>query len=158
VLPSTCTTQFQAAQACRLSGKRLLTNNEWQDAASGTPDSGVDDGATLCDIGPGGDPSPTGSRASCVSKWGASDMVGNVWEWVADWGDLANDCDTWSAGFGSDIACVGGAPGPGSDFDNFPGALFRGGSWSDGSDAGVFAVGAVVPSFARNDFGFRCGR
>src|SRR5689334_8675408 len=42
VHPSACITWFQAAQACRLSGKRLLTNLEWQDAAAGTPDPGTD--------------------------------------------------------------------------------------------------------------------
>jgi hypothetical protein len=30
VQPSTCITWFQANQACLLSGKRLLTNREWQ--------------------------------------------------------------------------------------------------------------------------------
>ena len=47
VLPSTCISWFQAEQACAISGKRLLTNQEWQRAAAGTPDSGVDDGSTL---------------------------------------------------------------------------------------------------------------
>src|SRR5262245_59800890 len=40
VQPSACTTWFQANQACLLSGKRLLTNREWQGAAAGTPDPG----------------------------------------------------------------------------------------------------------------------
>src|SRR5262249_22414509 len=37
VTPAACVTWFQAAQLCRLSGKRLVTNLEWQDAAAGTP-------------------------------------------------------------------------------------------------------------------------
>ena len=49
VLPSTCLTWFQAEQACRLSGKRLITNQEWQAAAAGTPDpDDADDGTTTC--------------------------------------------------------------------------------------------------------------
>jgi hypothetical protein len=71
VLPSACLTWFQAEQACALSGKRLLTNQEWQRAAAGTPDSGVDDESTLCNIdGPLFAPTNTGSRSACVSKWG----------------------------------------------------------------------------------------
>jgi hypothetical protein len=49
VRPTTCTSWFQAAQACRLAGKRLVRNDEWQDAAAGTPDPGTaDDHATTC--------------------------------------------------------------------------------------------------------------
>src|SRR5439155_1088462 len=49
VPPSSCVTWFQAEQACRLAGKRLLTNQEWQAAAAGTPDPGVaDDLTTTC--------------------------------------------------------------------------------------------------------------
>ena len=40
VQPTACTTWFRANQACLLSGKRLLTNREWQAAAAGTPDPG----------------------------------------------------------------------------------------------------------------------
>src|SRR5262249_43834089 len=41
VKPTACITWFQANQACLLSGKRLLTNREWQGAATGTPDPGT---------------------------------------------------------------------------------------------------------------------
>src|SRR5262249_27012622 len=37
VRPSACISWFQANQACLLSGKRLLTNREWQRAAAGPP-------------------------------------------------------------------------------------------------------------------------
>src|SRR5262249_52754567 len=50
VSPSACITWFAAAQACRLSDKRLMTNLEWQDAAAGTPDPGTDDGTTDCNV------------------------------------------------------------------------------------------------------------
>src|SRR5439155_549721 len=46
VPPSSCVTWFQAEQACRLAGKRLLTNQEWQAAAAGTPDPGAADDLT----------------------------------------------------------------------------------------------------------------
>jgi formylglycine-generating enzyme required for sulfatase activity len=79
VLPSTCISWFQAEQACALSGKRLLTNQEWQRAAAGTPED-----ASSCNTNSAG-PTPTGSLPDCVSRWGAFDMVGNVDEYVADW-------------------------------------------------------------------------
>src|SRR5262245_32889466 len=46
VFPSGCVTWFQAQQACALSGKRLLTNEEWQRAVAGTPmrDDAMDGG------------------------------------------------------------------------------------------------------------------
>jgi len=54
VLPSGCITWFQANQACLLSGKRLLTNREWQGAAASTPDPGTDNGTTDCNISTAG--------------------------------------------------------------------------------------------------------
>ena len=48
VQPSACITWFQANQACRLSGKRLARNDEWQAAAQGTPVPGTDNGTTDC--------------------------------------------------------------------------------------------------------------
>jgi len=154
VLPSACVTWFQASQACRLSGKRLARNDEWQDAAAGTPDPGTDNGTTDCNISTAGHPVTTGSRSNCKSNWGAFDMVGNEWEWVADWSDLANGCTTWPSGFDSDQSCVGG---PGSPY--LPGALLRGGPWSLGTAAGVFAVNAVDrPLDSSVNIGFRCAR
>src|SRR5262249_30867660 len=94
VQPSRCVTWFQASPACLPAGKRLLTSREWQGAAAGTPDPGVaDDGATTC-VTTGDEPADTGSRPSCASVWGAFDMVGNVDEWVADWGDRSTSCSS----------------------------------------------------------------
>jgi formylglycine-generating enzyme required for sulfatase activity len=168
VLPATSITWFQAQQACALSGKRLLTNAEWQMAAAGTPDPGTsDDGSTTCDTN-STNPANTGSRSACVSKWMVNDMVGNVWEWVADWmqGPDANGvANTWnpsavftsSATYGSD-----GIYGINEAFpstDRFPAVLNRGGSWIDGPSAGVFALDASRgPSVASEVFGFRCAR
>ena len=124
-------------------------------AAAGTPDPGGTPGSNDCNTNSVG-PANTGSRTNCKSNWGAFDMVGNVWEWVADWGDLANACANWPASFGSDLSCVGG---PGSPYSNLPGALSRGGGWSDGTRAGVFAVDALGnPSDSDVGLGFRCAR
>jgi len=155
VHPTACATWFQAEQACALSGKRLLTNQEWQRAAAGTPDPGTDNGTTDCDVASDG-PVNTGSRSACVSRWGAFDMVGNVEEWVADWGSLAADCTTWPAGFGSDVSCIGGDA---AGVATLPGAWIRGGGWGGGASAGVFAVFGVRPLFIPyNSLGFRCAR
>jgi formylglycine-generating enzyme required for sulfatase activity len=155
VLPTACTTWFQANQACALSGKRLVRNGEWQRAAAGTPDAGVSPGANDCNTN-SGNPSNTGSRTNCKSAWGVFDMVGNAEEWVEDWGDLADNCTTWSPAFGSDLSCVGG---PGSSYSNLPGAWLRGSAWGGNIYAGVFAVdGRFDPSFSSSGTGFRCAR
>ncbi len=159
VTPSAFITWFQAAAAARNSGKRLPTNQEWQAAALGTPDTGgADDGATTCNtdnLAPG--VTATGSRSACVSDVGAFDMVGNLWEWVADWVPLSTACPGWATvgSFSSDdFMCLAGASITGG-----PGALLRGGFFTDGSNAGVFAVlGSFTPSLADFLFGFRAAR
>jgi formylglycine-generating enzyme required for sulfatase activity len=88
-------------------------------------------------------------------------MVGNVWEWVGDWGDLATGgCTDWTSQTGiagGDISCVGGDGS--SAFARIPGALFRGGDWGFGTGAGVFAVnGGTFPSNSGGNVGFRCAR
>jgi formylglycine-generating enzyme required for sulfatase activity len=89
-MPQSTITWFQAAQMCANAGKRLCTNAEWQTAASGTPDPGADGGATGCNVNSnGGMPAPTGSHTDCVSRFGAYDMAGNLWEWVAAWHGMA---------------------------------------------------------------------
>src|SRR5262249_53657454 len=80
VRPTACATWFQAAQACRLSGKRLPTNLEWQDAAAGTPDN-ADDFLNECNTATGNnfaDPVNTRSRGNCTSSSGAFAPSANV--------------------------------------------------------------------------------
>jgi Sulfatase-modifying factor enzyme 1 len=154
VEPTSCVTWFQAEQACALSGKRLLTNQEWQRSAAGTPDPGTDDGGTDCNIGGLSIPVNTGSRAKCASNWGAFDMVGNVEEWVADWTAQPTVCTGWG-GFSDNRMCLAGA----STTATGPGALFRGGSFTGVLvEAGVFAVDATNPARSARTIGFRCCR
>jgi formylglycine-generating enzyme required for sulfatase activity len=160
VQPTGCVTWFQANQACLLSGKRLVTNREWQGAAAGTPDPGTDDLTTDCAVNSPG-PVRTGSRSRCKSTWGVFDMVGNVDEWVAEWGDRANPfCSDWTSETGiagGDFGCVGGNGSTPSA--RIPGAWFRGGTALSGTFAGVFAVSSVpLPSFSDAAVGFRCAR
>lgn len=145
VLPSTYITWFQAAAACRNAGKRLLTSAEWQAAAFGTPD-----GAPCNTTGPG--TVGAGSLVGCTSDFGVRDLVGNAWEWVADWQPQASSCgSTWGGGI-DDYGCVG-LNGP-------PTAVIRGGSWFSGPLAGVFATknDNTTPFASFYDVGFRCAR
>jgi hypothetical protein len=151
VLASACLTWFQAEQACALSGKRVLTNQEWQRTVTGTIDPATDDLFTTCNVG-SGLPRPAGSRASCVSQYGAFDMVGNLAEWTAEWADLhTGDC---RVSFADDELCFGG-----DGSVPLPGARLRGGSANDGRDGGAFALSsALSPDSAQPRVGFRCAR
>ena len=159
VKPSADITYFQAQQALANVGKRLPTNAEWQTAVAGTPDSGVDDDSTFCNISldgfPANDPVNTGSRATCVSRFGAFDMVGNGWEWVADWDEEADGCGFWPAGYGGDLTCFGdGTP------SRLPGALIRGGSTSTsfGARGAVRGRRRAGRRFRSSSSGFRGAR
>jgi formylglycine-generating enzyme required for sulfatase activity len=160
VTPSAYVTWFQAQAACENARKRLPSSAEWQAAVLGTPDPGPDDGTTDCNTaGPPLAVDVTGSRSGCRSARGVFDMVGNLWEWVADWVPRSNDppaCGTWSAGVSptADDQCLTGAATTGE-----PGALLRGGDFNDGTDAGPLNVdGHVAPSTAAVNVGFRCAR
>jgi formylglycine-generating enzyme required for sulfatase activity len=161
VTPSAFITWFQAQQACTNSAKRLPSNAEWQAAVAGTPDPGPDNGTTDCNTASTFEVSATGSRSACVSARGAFDMVGNLWEWVADWLPRSTTCGTWSAAASPtrDVQCLAGV-----DTAGEPGALLRGGDFgvfNTGTDAGPLAVFGFVepsaPSFGVV-FGFRCAR
>ncbi len=161
---------FQANLACANAGKRLLTNAEWQAAASGTFDPGNDnDGNTnsrcntssltksIRQTGLAG--SLADQENSCVSDWGVEDMVGNVNEFVADWmpgngaqSNATHGGTTW----GNDRSKVDSIGGNAVDDSKFPAVILRGGSWGD---PGVFSFDAFrQPTITGNDIGFRCAK
>ena len=179
VIPASQVNYFIAAAACRNSGKRLPTNAEWQAAALGTPDPD-DLNNSPCNLNSGAI-AKTGSHPGCKSDVRALDMVGNVIEFVADWGPLAtvtghNNWDVVSdaqpGGFKGqgDVSNMGGAP-DGKAY-GLPGATLRGGSFAinpnsggTGTAAGVYAIDQNGHPASRGDLtpgnssaGFRCAK
>jgi len=157
VVPSAYIDWFQAQAACENARKRLPSNAEWQAAVAGTPVRDwpqPDNGTTDCNTNsPPHTAVATGSRSGCQSARGAFDMVGNLWEWVADWVPRSTACGAWETM--PDAQCLAGA-----DTTGEPGALLRGG-WamsSPGSVAGPLAVMDAPPSDPERWMGFRCAR
>lgn len=144
VEPATNLTYFQAQAALANAGKRLASNAEWQTAVSGTPDM------TGQDPGPCAGRRPTGAASGCASRFGARDMVGNVWEWVGEWLQLSINCPGWDPPE-EDAMCLAGV-----SENNGPGSLIRGGAANDGAAAGPLAVRANWrPQDPSGQIGFR---
>ena len=166
--------QTQAVSACIKAGKRLPTNQEWYLASVGTPDPSSGWDANSCNVSNNWSPSQpgkTGSAPSCVSYYGAHDMIGNVWEWVSDTikqGDY-NGVQVPDPGFVASVDETGiptmtaTSSDPNYNDDRFWSektqvvGIFRGGYWASGSEGGLYSVYAQMPpSFVGTGVGFRC--
>ena len=163
-MPSTFLSWFQASRACRASGKRLPTQDEWIEAAAGTPDPGSSTGSGgVCNTSSNAK-RLAGSGTVCVSSWGAQDMIGNVHEFGAQWGaSLGNTSPSASPwpqpAFTADatVNITSSAFGFAGPVVGMPAVMLLGGSAADGTGAGVLSINMSNGPVAANwNIGFRC--
>jgi len=187
VVPARGMTWFQAYSACLNSGKTLLPDAVWTEAAIGSDPA-------KCNVwsqhvlnqplhwSQSSALKKTGEMNQCKSKFAAHDMLGNAWEWVAGAmgvGLLTNQDDHLD-GYGeyerldfkqtgedtgfimkSTVAVFHKSKKHGLRAYVASGLLSqvqRGGDYHTGKDSGIFTVSRISnPLYANWHVGFRCG-